>query len=39
MNEIRKKSLILKEMEKNGEIMIVGGVYDMETGKVNFINE
>ncbi len=36
IDEIRLKSPILKEMESKGEIMIVGGVYDMETGKVNF---
>lgn len=32
-----RKSEILKEMENSGEIMIVGGVYDMKTGKVHFI--
>lgn len=32
-----RKSPILKEMEDNGEIMIVGGVYDMKTGQVHFI--
>lgn len=36
VDEIRKKSPILKEMESKGEIKIVGGVYDMKTGKVNF---
>ena len=39
IDEIREKSPILKEMEKKGEIMIIGGVYDMETGKVSFFNE
>jgi len=39
IEEIREKSPILKEMEKKGEIMIIGGVYDMETGKVSFLNE
>lgn len=33
---IREKSPILKEMETNGEIKIVGGIYKMETGKVEF---
>lgn len=37
IREIREKSPILKEMEEKGEIKIVGGVYDMETGKVNFL--
>ena len=34
---IRTKSPILKEMEDNGEIKIVGGIYYMETGKVDFL--
>ncbi len=37
MNEIRKQSPILKEMEDNGEIKIVGAVYDMDSGKVEFL--
>lgn len=37
IEEIRKKSPILNEMEKKGEIMMVGGVYDMKTGKVDFL--
>lgn len=37
MNDIREKSPILKEMEDNGEIKIVGGVYDMDTGAVDFL--
>lgn len=36
--EIRKRSPILKEMEDNGEIKIVGAVYDMDNGKVDFMN-
>lgn len=32
---IREKSPILKEMEDNGEIKIVGAVYDMDTGIVS----
>jgi len=39
IDEIRAKSPIIKEMEQKGEIKIVGGVYDMKTGKVNFFNE
>lgn len=38
IGEIRKKSPILKEMEEKGEILIVGGVYDMNTGRVDFFN-
>ncbi len=36
MEDIRSKSPILKEMEDNGEIKIVGGMYDIATGKVSF---
>lgn len=35
--EIRKQSPILKEMEDNNEIRIVGAVYDMDNGKVDFL--
>lgn len=35
--EIREKSPILKEMEDNGEIMIMGGMYNMHRGKVVFL--
>ena len=34
---IRQESPILQEMEAAGEIKIVGGMYDMETGQVNFM--
>jgi len=37
INDIRENSPILKEMEDNGEIKIIGGVYDMDTGKVDFL--
>jgi len=36
VNDIRSQSPLLKEMEDNGEIMIVGAVYDVATGKVNW---
>lgn len=39
IKEIREKSPILREMEEKGEIAIVGAVYDMETGIVEFMNE
>ncbi len=35
IKEVRLNSPILKEMEDNGEIKIVGGVYDLDTGKVD----
>lgn len=38
MEVIRSKSPILKEMEDKGEIKIIGGVYNMSTGKVDFLN-
>lgn len=38
MQKIRANSPILKEMEDNGEIKIVGAVYDMDTGRVTFMD-
>jgi carbonic anhydrase len=37
VENIRKNSPILAEMEKNGELIIQGAVYDMNTGKVTFL--
>ena len=36
VKQIRNKSPLLDAMEKNGDIGIVGGMYDIETGKVKF---
>tara|TARA_R110000868_G_scaffold817_8_gene6054 strand:+ start:6347 stop:6973 length:627 start_codon:yes stop_codon:yes gene_type:complete len=36
INNIRKQSPILAEMEKNKEIMIIGAMYDISTGEVDF---
>jgi carbonic anhydrase len=36
IESIRKQSPILKEKEDKGEIKIVGGVYDIASGKVTF---
>lgn len=36
--QIRANSPILKEMEDAGEIKIVGSVYDMDNGKVSFLD-
>ena len=36
IDRIRKESSILDEMESNGEIEIVGAMYSVETGKVEF---
>ena len=38
IDRIRDKSPILKEMEDNGEIKIVGGVYQLSTGAVELID-
>ncbi|AUC16253.1 carbonic anhydrase [Tenacibaculum sp. SZ-18] len=37
IERIREKSKILQEMEDNGEITIVGGVYSLATGKVSML--
>lgn len=37
IEQIKKNSHILAEMAANGEIMIVGAVYNMDTGVVNFL--
>jgi len=37
MDEIREKSPALATMEKEGKILIVGGVYDLESGEVFFL--
>ena len=38
ISRIRKESPILSEMEKNGEIEIVGAVYDVQDGTVEFFD-
>lgn len=37
IDRIREESPVLGEMEQAGEIQIVGGMYDIATGKVNFL--
>lgn len=37
IEQIRLNSPILKEMEDNKEIEIIGGIYEMSTGKVTFL--
>ena len=39
INEIRIQSPILKEIEENGEIKIIGAVYDMSSGEVVFLEK
>lgn len=36
IERIRRESPIISELETTGQIKIVGGVYDVENGKVNF---
>lgn len=38
IEDIRLRSTVLKDMEDNGEIMIVGGMYDISDGSVSFYN-
>ena len=37
IEQIREKSPILKEMEEHGDIQILGAIYDVNTGGVNFL--
>ncbi|RDY59675.1 carbonic anhydrase family protein [Flagellimonas nanhaiensis] len=37
IDNIRAQSSVLKEMEDNGEILVVGGMYDISTGKVHYM--
>lgn len=39
MAQIRKQSSILRNLEKEGKILIVGGHYDIDTGAVSFFEE
>jgi carbonic anhydrase len=39
MDEILKRSDVLREMFDNGEVGFVGGYYDVETGEVEFLKE
>lgn len=36
IERIRKESPVIKELEDQGALIIVGGLYDVETGNVNF---
>lgn len=38
INKILSDSPLLNEMNSNGEINIVGGIYDVSTGKVRYLN-
>lgn len=38
VEEIKRRSAVLREMAEKGEIMIVGAMYDIATGKVQFLD-
>lgn len=38
MNQIRIQSRILNQLEKEGKILIVGGLYDIDSGQVTFFD-
>ncbi len=37
ISEIRQKSSIINELEKQGKVKVVGAIYDMDSGKVVFL--
>jgi carbonic anhydrase len=39
IQQIRLQSLILADLEKSGKILIVGALYDIDTGKVSFFDK
>jgi carbonic anhydrase len=39
MQQIRDRSPILREMLDNGQIGLVGGMYDLSTGEVHFFEK
>jgi len=39
MQQIRDRSPILREMIDNGQIALVGGMYDLSTGEVRFFEK
>ena len=39
VSQIRKRSSIIKNLEKEGKIKIVGAMYDMDSGKVEFFDK
>lgn len=39
MRQIRERSPVLREMIDSGQIMVVGGMFDLETGRVTFYED
>ena len=39
MEDIKKRSETLRNLDKNGDIMIVGGVHNLSDGTIKYINK
>jgi carbonic anhydrase len=39
IRQVREQSLIIRNLENNGDIIIIGGLYSVETGLVKFFDE
>jgi carbonic anhydrase len=39
VQQVKEQSEILRELESSGQIKIIGGLYDLDTGHVTFYNE
>ena len=37
--EMRENSSIIADLERNGDVVIAGAFYDLETGAVTFLDE
>ena len=38
MQRIRQNSSLVRALEEGGQVMIVGGMYEMKTGEVEFLD-
>ena len=38
MENIRKRSSLIAELEKQGQVKITGALYDMKTGRIDFVD-
>ena len=38
IKQVREQSIILRNLENNGDIIVIGGLYSVETGVVNFFD-
>lgn len=36
IDRIRRESVIIRELDESGAIKLIGGMYDVDTGKVDF---